>query len=439
MEQFVSFLRTPHQCRPRISPREVRGGRRWKWPKVPVLPLIGLSVMISLIGLTAGSNIPPAMAQTDDWQAYNPITVLQDERNFFLKIDLHDPRVRPTVLIPHENTGGLEPLSSMKDRLYPYQQWAVINADLFSHSCPHGVHCFQGLTYVAGEHKPIWSDYDRTYTIRGNIGFDANNDVEINVHEAQSKRYMTVGGGPRVLIQGVPTCAGELHGNKTFFPASGEWFDDDARWWCSDRRAISLVGYSVDKRFLYLGLSLGGQNVIQAAQWLRDQGAYEVLRLDSGGSSKMYFNGQYIGGRGSIPERPLANALAVLVDPSFAQTLPQPQPEAATWSPEAVPIPRYPKNGVILTSRLVTFRWDGRPTHQDRFVLRIEDASPNAKENHALILQQQVQGEQYTVTLHRRFENRDLAWRVRADHPDSIWSVPQLFRIDSSALPLIEQ
>lgn len=115
---------------------------------------------------------------------------------------------------------------------------------------------------------------------------------------------------------------------KTFFPASGEYFDGDVRSWCTDTRAITVVGYSSDGQFLYMGLSKGGKTVLQLAQFLKDRGAHEVLRLDSGGSSQMYHNGTYISGTGSDYYRAIANAFAVTIDNA------PPPPPSGQWRVE---------------------------------------------------------------------------------------------------------
>jgi len=131
---------------------------------------------------------------------------------------------------------------------------------------------------------------------------------------------MVVAGGPRVLMGGGnpvcnaqlnhPVCDPQLGKPKTYFHDSGECFDEDKTSWCTDRRAITAVGYSADGRYLYLSISRGGKTVTQLAQWLKDRGAHEVLRLDSGGSTGMYHNGNFIGGS---THRAIASALAVIV------------------------------------------------------------------------------------------------------------------------------
>ncbi|MBC7228220.1 MAG: phosphodiester glycosidase family protein [Thermoflexales bacterium] len=177
------------------------------------------------------------------------------------------------------------------------------------------MNCGQGLTYIEGQHKPNWSAYGETWRVRGNIGFDSAFNPEISVGDFQTRRYTTVAGGPRVLMGGgSPTCNPQYDSGtqKTYFPDSGEYFDGDVRYWCSDTRAITAVGISSDGRYLYFGISKSGNTVTQLAQWLKSKGAHEVLRFDSGSSTGMYHNGQFIGGTGS---KPIASALAVIVLP----------------------------------------------------------------------------------------------------------------------------
>lgn len=147
------------------------------------------------------------------------------------------------------------------------------------------------------------------------IGFDGNRNPEISVGDSQTRRHMVVAGGPRILMGGNPVCIAEYNhsvcgAKKTYFSHSGECFDDDKTKWCTEPTHITAVGYSSDGRYLYLGISRGGKNVIQLAQWLKDRGAYEVLRLDSGSSSGMYHNGRFMGGNA---DRRIASALAVIV------------------------------------------------------------------------------------------------------------------------------
>ena len=281
---------------------------------------------VSLAGLGVEPVLPLTPSELSELQGAprsQPVEVLTGDNNYFLKVDLHAPQVRFRVALANNDSGGLESLAGMKSRYegQGYEQWAIVNGDLFSAGCPGGVNCAQGLTYIDGVHKPNWSEYGSTWMIRGNLGLDASKSVQISVGDAQSKRHMTIGGGPRILMGGgTPTCQAEYDTpssiavcgpGKTLFPTSGECFDGDVRYWCSDTRAITMLGYSADGQYLYTGISLGGKTVTQLAQWLKDRGAHEILRMDSGSSSGMYDNGTFIGGTSS---KPIANAFALIVD-----------------------------------------------------------------------------------------------------------------------------
>jgi len=240
------------------------------------------------------------------------VEVLDSDNNYFLKVDLRDSRVGVRVLQANNDSGGRQSLAGIKSRMegQDYAQWAVVNGDLFSGNCPGGVNCAQGLTYIDGGRRDNWSAYGNTWQVRGNIGFDGGNGVDINVGDAQSRRQMTIAGGPRVLMGGNPTCNPSPQGDKTFFPDSGEWFDGNVSYWCSDTRAMTMIGFSGDGRYLYVGISRGGKTVTALAQWLKDRGASQILRMDSGGSSGMYHNDQFAGGS---TDRAIANGFTVYV------------------------------------------------------------------------------------------------------------------------------
>jgi hypothetical protein len=276
-----------------------------------LLPL-ALAIALALaLGLGA-----PTMAE----QSTSAVEVLSGNNNYFLRVDLRDSRVRLRVLIANNDAGGLQPLSSIKNRIQGqgYAEWAIVNGDLFSPSCLSG-NCAEGLTYIDGQDRTTAPQ--NQWSVRGNIGFDTVRNVEVSVGGAQTKRNMLISGGPRVLMGGgAPTCAGQWQGtsfNKTIFPTSGEWFNGNTTGWCSDTRSITMVGHSSDGRYLYMGASSGGQVATTVAQWLKDRGAHELLRMDSGGSSGMYHNNQFVAGTNpAVENRPIANALAVTIDNS---------------------------------------------------------------------------------------------------------------------------
>lgn len=281
---------------------------------------------------TQGFMEPMVMSDTTVAQETNasPVEVLSGDNNYFLKVDLQDPRVRIRVGLANNDVGGYETLSSMKNRYagHGYLEWAIVNGDLFGSGCPSSVNCAQGLTYIDGNHEPNWSVYGNTWEVRGNLGLDASESVEIAVGSHQTKKHMVIAGGPRVVMNGgTPTCSFEFHDGKFLFPASNEWFDNvyssSTEHWCNSTRAITMVGYSADHRYLYMGISSGGKTVTQLAQWLKDRGAYEILRLDSGSSTGMYHNGSPVGGS---YYRAIPNHFAVVVD----NTSPPPPPPPAT-------------------------------------------------------------------------------------------------------------
>jgi hypothetical protein len=80
-----------------------------------------------------------------------------------------------------------------------------------------------------------------------------------------------------------------------------------------------MAGYSSDGRYLYMGVSSSGMNVVQLGQWLKDRGAHNVIKMDGGGSAGIYYNGALQKGSNT---RLIANHLAVIVDPA---------PPESTW------------------------------------------------------------------------------------------------------------
>ncbi len=288
----------------------------------PAWKCLRLLVILGLLGVPSTSWGQDNISQMSS--AY-PIQVLNENRNYFLKVDLQNKQVRPKVLLANNGNGGRQSLAMMKKQLENegYSQWAIINGDLFSSNCPSKVNCGQGLTYINGEHRSNWSRYGNTWQARGNIGFDSSNNVQITTGGNQKKKHTTIAGGPRIVINNSsPSCQANYNWDgreKTRFELSGEEFDGNSSYWCSDTRPITMVGISTDGRYLYMGISKGGQTVTQLAQWLKDQGASEILRLDSGGSTGMYHNGIFTGGS---TFRPIANAFAIVVDGSDSNSSP---------------------------------------------------------------------------------------------------------------------
>lgn len=257
----------------------------------------------------------------------SPVEVLSGGNNYFLKVDLQDSRVRVRVGLANGDAGGYETLASMKNRYsgQGYAEWAVVNGDYFGSGCPSNVNCAQGLTYIDGNRKENWSAYGTTWPVRGNLGLDSSKSAQIAIGDGQTKRHMTIAGGPWIVKDGgSPVCSAQYIDGTTYF-STGEQFNGDQRWYCTTTGALTMVGYSADRRYLYMGVSSGGVNVIQLGQWLKDRGAHDVLKLDGGGSSGIYHNGTLARGSGS---RAIANHMAIIVD----NTSPPPVGQVKLWS-----------------------------------------------------------------------------------------------------------
>lgn len=265
------------------------------------------------------ADVPLAPASVTNINS-DPIEVLTGSNIYALKIDLRDPRVHARVLLANNGTGGRQTLQSIKGQIEGrgYANWALINGDYFSYTPPNpclanaSVNCAQGLTHIDGQKKENWSVYGPTWEVRGNIGFDSNNGVEISVGRSQTRQHMVIAGGPRVLMGGgSPTCRAQSQNGKVYFPDSGEYFDPDAIRYCNDGLTVSAIGYSGDGRYLFMGVA-SNTSITSFAQWLKDRGAHEVLKLDGGGSSGIYYDGAVR--KGSSTGREIANAFAIVVD-----------------------------------------------------------------------------------------------------------------------------
>jgi hypothetical protein len=280
------------------------------------------------------STVTPANEGEEVSDTTSPITILTEEttNTRAVKVDLRDNRVQVRAMLANEDENGkgrgYQSLESMKDRLAneseSYSEWVIIGADPGGGGCPADTNCTQGLTCISG--KCQWDLYGDRWKDQGNIGFTAFNLPQISVGDSQTEahRFMTVGGGPRVLWYGDgktegPTCTPTYNSNEgtTTFTLTGEpeeVFDGDVRSWCTNEGPVGVVGYSADRQHLYLAVSTGGQTITELAQWLKEQGAAEVLRLNGGNATGLYYkksnDSSLLVGNGSSP---LASALAVRV------------------------------------------------------------------------------------------------------------------------------
>jgi exopolysaccharide biosynthesis protein len=259
--------------------------------------------------------------QTANRSAASPIAVISvinnaDNYFYFLKIDRNDSRVRMQVGLANNDRGGYELLDGIKQRFTDkgYLEWALVNGDYFGNGCPANVNCAQGLTYIDSMLRPNWSGYADT-TKRGNIGFDSG--VQIAIGSNQSRRNMVISGGPWVVQNGNSAiCSTQLktrpNGQQYTLFSTGEEFNGDQSSYCGDKKGGTFVGYSQDGRYLFMGVTKG-YTMVEVGNWLRGQGAYDVLKFDSGGSSALYYNGERKDK--SYDGRPIPNYLAVVVNP----------------------------------------------------------------------------------------------------------------------------
>ena len=286
-------------------------------------------LLVTVLAAVCQFQVPRRVGAVDGLSSTlpSPIEVLDDKDRYFLKVNLRDSRVRFQVGLANGDAGGYERLSGMADRYagQGYAEWAVINGDYFAGDCPTTENCAQGLTYIDGQRRDNWERYGATWQQRANLGVDIWNNTQIAIGDAQPERHSVVAGGPWVVTNGgPPTCEARYIDGWTTF-STGEVFIGDQRFYCTTRRPLTMVGYSADRQHLFMGVSAGGMNVLELAQWLKDRGASDVLKLDGGGSSGIIHNGALT--KGAI-DRPLVNSLAVMVDPAPPHLLPALTPAA---------------------------------------------------------------------------------------------------------------
>ena len=285
--------------------------------------IVGFVALFLAMGFV-NAQTQQAHAEANAPQA-SPIEVLSESPYYVLKVDLRDSRVRVRTLLANNDGGGMQTMDGIKNRVVGmgYPEWAVINGDYFGGGCPGGTNCAQGLTYIDGAKRDNWSAYGTTWPVRGNIGFDSGNNVDGAIGDAQGKRHNVIAGGPVIIRDGgSPECRIDAFANNVAYMSTGEQFNaaggrTEIQAYCTGTRPFSMIGFSADRRYLFVGVSHGGVTMLQAAQWLKDRGAHFVMKLDGGGSTGFYHNGQQIH---ATDGRALANAFAVFVSNAPAPT-----------------------------------------------------------------------------------------------------------------------
>ena len=410
-----------------------------------MLLLLGMGIIIlTAMAPTATGrtplNKPPAfdeqsvaMVITDD-----PYTKVSEHGIEMVRFNLRDSRVQPKVMLANNDQGGREAInlgSSYVHRLQSdnnVQYWALINADFIGSGCPSGVNCAQGLTFIDGNRKENWSQYGTTWEVRGSMGFNSSNGVEMNIGNAQSKTHMVFAGGPMLVRNGnPPECSATLQPDGKYHFTTGEQFENAGEW-CGDTRAISFVAYSADEKYFYMGISKGGKTPVQVADWLRSQGAHQILRLDSGGSSRIIMNGTFVGGTSTSGSRQLPNA--------FAMTVSSGEPEDPYTPPCPILPMEEPANGATLTSTQITLRWSlpGGDCADRPIVVSIKTAPTidGSGDTVATVVLGSTTTS-HTVEIPTQYHNKDLYWSVWRERTGTGFQPPRTFKITPNAAPTI--
>jgi len=232
-----------------------------------------------------------------------------------LLVDLTDPTIRfetviaddfdyvnvewcdgqPCYPFPVESVGHIATRDPYRDQ----GVIAAVNADYFAYNRSHGP---EGLTVkngrrIDGHHS---DDNDGNEERRSSLAISANNEANIGrgLGTQQPYLYNAVGGGPQIISNGQYIPIQQACSNEGF-----------GAYWCNETTATAqtAVGLSHDRRTLVLAVSSESKTASQVAQALINRGAWTGIKLDGGGSSQLWYDGQTLR-RGS---RDIANALLI--------------------------------------------------------------------------------------------------------------------------------
>lgn len=272
-----------------------------------LLALLGAHTSQETFTLPARADALDANCET----TYAGITycVEDDGELHIVIIDLSAPYIRFEMVMADDvdrtDTEHREQIEEMVTRL-PYRDQNVvvaINADYFGHT--HGP---EGLTVKNGERLDGGATgYNPHALWRSSLAISRLNRVSLGrktIAELETpavyreRFYNAVGGGPLILNQGI-VIPNRLACLLEQFPVGA----------C--RRTIqTAAGLSQDGRWLYLAAGQG-RDIEGLAQLLREYGAFTAIKLDGGGSSQLWYNGQIR----HDTNRPVGNALLVFYSP----------------------------------------------------------------------------------------------------------------------------
>lgn len=272
--------------------------------------------LLTLVGveLLAGTRDPLTLAILADISrpncesTFDGITYCTEDGGdiHLVIVDLTNEHIRFDMVMADDvtsvNTTQRERVEDMVNRA-PYQDEdvvAAINADYFGRS--HGP---EGLTVKNGrrlDDRGGWRQNPNALW-RSSLAISRLNHVYLGRKSAaelddprayQERFYNAVGGGPLILSHGI-VIPGELACLLERFPVGA----------C--RRTIqSAAGLSEDGQLLYLAAGRG-RDIEGFARLLREYGAFTAIKLDGGGSSQLWYDGEMR----HDTDRPVGNALLV--------------------------------------------------------------------------------------------------------------------------------
>ena len=249
-----------------------------------------------LIVALAGNQAPTSFFDVTDpncESAYEGIHYcIEDDGDLHVvAIDLHDPHIRFEMVMADDvtsvETTHRERIEDIVNR-QPYEDQDVavaVNADYFGRR--HGP---EGLTVKNGRRLDADGDLGQNPNAvwRSSLTISRLNRVTLGRKSAEEledprayreRFYNAVGGGPLILNYGVviPNTVACL---LERFPVGA----------CR-RKIQTAAGLSEDGRWLYLAVG-EGRDIQGFARLFRDYGAFTALKLDGGGSSQLWYDGE---------------------------------------------------------------------------------------------------------------------------------------------------
>ncbi len=269
-----------------------------------------------------------------------------DKSTYAISVDLDNPHVRVETIMANDtksvNTGNREFVSHMGDRYKTKGAAVVINADYFG-----GGHGPEGFTVVNGERLDGLdkNDDDLGDVYRSSIAFSkakldgGNSPIQVSIQRFPEDRFPldadkmfnAVGGGPQIVFnESWDWTRGrnqDLY--KDFLPCKPDIVNDDVingecfrdtkvkgNEWDNPAKIWTVVGKAANGRLFVLFTTYPNVKSVLAANQVQ-----EAIKLDGGGSSQLWYNGQPI-----IPGdgRQVADGLAIFYKNDYS-IIEQPQ------------------------------------------------------------------------------------------------------------------